>query len=297
MSHDTTDSESKSTMTVVLQVRSPSIPGDADVMTVLINHPPGAPGYPPHRLPGGPGFGYVIDGEVLFELEGEAPRVLRAGDAFWGPGGDVIHYQDANNRTDIPCSFIVTMFCVPGQPVREWVSEEELEQRKGRRVMRTDAGAATIGHDSENERAHQWREATRELVLAKATAMASTLQPQSHGSISITLTGKALSEDLLLADTGNIAMTSLGDHADARSHPMSVVPMRLDLLSDLPAIRLLGRGLTESTQLRLVIELTARNPHTDTTSVMTCEYESVLLDAQTPLALLEFQLRHDEPHR
>jgi hypothetical protein len=30
----------------------------------------------------------MIDGEMLFELEGEAPRVLRAGDAFWRPGGD-----------------------------------------------------------------------------------------------------------------------------------------------------------------------------------------------------------------
>jgi quercetin dioxygenase-like cupin family protein len=97
-----TDSEWKSTITVMQEVRSPAIPDDAHVMTVLINHPPGAPGYPPHRLPGGPGFGYMIEGEMLFELEGEAPRVLRAGDAFWGPGGDVIHYQDANNRTDIP---------------------------------------------------------------------------------------------------------------------------------------------------------------------------------------------------
>src|SRR4051812_8818252 len=129
--------------------------------------------------------------------------------------------------------------------------------------MRADADAATKGHDSENMRAHQWREATRELVLAAATAMAAAHQPQPQGSISITLTGKALSEDLLLADTGNIAMASLGDHADARSHPMSVVPMRLDTLSDPPAIRLLGRGLTEPTQLRLVVELTARNPHTD----------------------------------
>ena len=69
----------------------------------------------------------MIDGEMLFELEGEAPRVLRAGDAFWGPGGDVIHYQDANNRTDIPCSFVLTMFCVHGQPMLERVTEEELE--------------------------------------------------------------------------------------------------------------------------------------------------------------------------
>lgn len=133
MSHDMTESESKSTITVVQEVRSASIPDDADVMTVLINHPPGAPGYPPHRLPGGPGFGYMIEGEMVFELEGAAPRVVRAGDAFWGPGGDVIHYQDANNRTDIPCSFVLTMFCAPGQPMLERVTEEELEERRGLR--------------------------------------------------------------------------------------------------------------------------------------------------------------------
>ena len=136
MSKDATDSESKSTITVLQEVRSPLIPVDVHVLTVLINHPPGAPGYPPHRLPGGPGFGYMIDGEMLFELEGEAPRVLRAGDAFWGPGGDVIHYQDANNRTDIPCSFVLTLLCVPGLPMLERVMEEELEERKGLRVTR-----------------------------------------------------------------------------------------------------------------------------------------------------------------
>ena len=68
--------------------------------------------------------------------------------------------------------------------------------------------------------------------------------------------------------------------------------MRLDMLSDLPTIRVLGLGMTESTHLRLAVELTARNPHTDTTSVMTCECDSVLLDPQTPLALLDFQLQH-----
>ena len=134
MLQDTTDSESKSTITVVQEVQPPLIPDDARVMTVLINHPPGAPGYPPHRLPGGPAFGYMIDGEMLFELEGEAPRVLRAGDAFWGPGGDVIHYQDANNRTDIPCNFVLTLLRAAGQPMLERVTEEELEQRKGLRV-------------------------------------------------------------------------------------------------------------------------------------------------------------------
>lgn len=134
MVQDTTDSESASTMTVLQEVPSALIPEDAHVMTVLINHPPGARGYPPHRLPGGPGFGYMIEGELLFEIEGEPPRVLRSGDAFWGPGGEVIHYQDANNRTDIPCSFVLTLFRVPGQPMLERVTEEELAQRKGFRV-------------------------------------------------------------------------------------------------------------------------------------------------------------------
>lgn len=148
----------------------------------------------------------------------------------------------------------------------------------------------------EYERAHEWRDATRELVLAGATAMAAADQPQSQGSISITLTGNALANDVLLADTGDILLTSLRDHADARCHQMRVVPMRLDMLSDPPAIRVLGRGVTEPTRLRLVVELTVRNPHTDTMSVMRCEYDSVLLDAQTPLAVLDFQLQHREPH-
>ena len=158
------------------------------------------------------------------------------------------------------------------------------------------SGAAAIGHDSEYERAHQWREATRELVLAEATAMAAADPPQSQCSISITMTGNALSNDLLLADSGIIVLTSLRDHADVGSHPMRVVPMRLDMLSDLPAVRVLGRDVTEPTRLRLVVELTARNPRTDTTSMMRCEYDSVLLDARTPLAVLDFQPQHDEPH-
>src|SRR4051812_45653752 len=95
----------------------------------------------------------------------------------------------------------------------------------GAHSTQTGTGAAPTGDDSDYERAHQWRDVTRELVLVGATAIAAADQPRSQGSISITLTGNALSNDLLLADTGNIALTSLGDHVNARSHPMRVVPM------------------------------------------------------------------------
>ncbi|NUP09452.1 MAG: cupin domain-containing protein [Polyangiaceae bacterium] len=121
-------------MTVIQSVTPPFIPTNPEVMTAIIEWPPGDPGAPPHRHPSGPAFGYVLEGEMLFELEGEAPRVIKAGQAFWEPGGDVIHYSDGNNRTDVPLRFVVTMLCVPGQPMLVIVDDDELEARKHRRV-------------------------------------------------------------------------------------------------------------------------------------------------------------------
>jgi len=134
MSQPTSD-KLQNALTVIQSVTPPFLPADAEVMTVVIQWPPGDPGYPPHRHPGGPAFGYVLEGEMLFELEGEAPRVITAGQAFWEPGGDVIHYSDANNRTDIPLRILVTMMCVPGQPMVVLVDDDELEQRRDRRVL------------------------------------------------------------------------------------------------------------------------------------------------------------------
>lgn len=74
---------------------------------------------------------------MLFERDGEPARVLRAGDAFWGPGGDVIHYQDTNLRTDIPCSFVLTMLRDPALPLLERVDEQELGYREPLRVTKT----------------------------------------------------------------------------------------------------------------------------------------------------------------
>ena len=122
--------KAKNTQTMLQSVTLASLPTDAEVMTLRIDYPPGDPGIPPHRHLGGPCFGYVLEGEMVFELEGEPPRVIKAGEAFWEPGGDVIHYQDANNRTDIQLRFVVTMIMAPGQPMLVFVDDEELEQRR-----------------------------------------------------------------------------------------------------------------------------------------------------------------------
>ncbi|MEV4675447.1 MULTISPECIES: cupin domain-containing protein [Actinomadura] len=108
----------------------------AEARTIRVTLPPGDPGAPPHRHPG-PVFGYVTQGEILFELEGQAPRVIKAGDAVFEPGGDVIHIQGANNLPDAQSQLVVTMFAPPGTPVLTVVGEEELAERRHLRVPRS----------------------------------------------------------------------------------------------------------------------------------------------------------------
>ena len=121
--------------TLLQNTTPPFIPEGAEVMTVVLEFPPGDPGTPPHRH-SGPVFGYMLEGEMLFELEGEPERVIRTGEAFWEPGGDVIHYQDGNNRDDVRSRFTVTMLCEPGKPMLTLVDGEELAQRRHRRAPR-----------------------------------------------------------------------------------------------------------------------------------------------------------------
>lgn len=120
---------------MLAKTEAPPVPSPTDVMTVLVTLPPGSPGAPPHRH-SGPAFGYVIKGEIRFELEGQPERTLRAGDTFWEPGGDVIHYQDGNNLPDAESQFVVMMLASAGQPMLTLVSAEELESRKHLRAPR-----------------------------------------------------------------------------------------------------------------------------------------------------------------
>ncbi|MFI7031942.1 cupin domain-containing protein [Microbispora rosea] len=115
---------------------APPAPEGAEAMTILVTLPPDSPGTPPHRH-SGPAYGFVVKGAVDFELEGEPARVVRAGETFWEPGGDVIHYQDGNHLADEESVFVVTMFCAPGQPMLTVVGPEELEARRDRRAPRS----------------------------------------------------------------------------------------------------------------------------------------------------------------
>ena len=129
---------------VVSVVPASAAPSPANAVTVVVTLPPGSAGSPPHRHPG-PVFGYVIEGEVLFEVEGQPERVIAAGESFWEAGGDVIHYQDANHLRDAESRFLALLFVPPGEPVLVPVSEEELAERASRRAPRPGASETLTG--------------------------------------------------------------------------------------------------------------------------------------------------------
>src|SRR4051794_23586255 len=85
---------SPSTVFDVLLREPPCSTDHSAAMVATVTIPPGDPGSGPHRH-SGPVFGYVLEGEILFELEGERPHPVKAGEAFWEPGFEVVHYQAA----------------------------------------------------------------------------------------------------------------------------------------------------------------------------------------------------------
>jgi quercetin dioxygenase-like cupin family protein len=115
-------------ITDLLCVTPPQIPDGAHAMTQLVELPPADPGVAPHRH-SGPVFGYMLSGRMLFELEGEAPREIAAGEAFWEPGGDVVHYQMSNLEADRWSSFLAVCICAPGVDMITMLEPEEIEAR------------------------------------------------------------------------------------------------------------------------------------------------------------------------
>jgi quercetin dioxygenase-like cupin family protein len=61
-----------------------------------------APGVPTgvHLHPG-PVVGYVVSGEITFQIEGRAAQVLRAGDAFYEPATTrILHFDNASPTSE-----------------------------------------------------------------------------------------------------------------------------------------------------------------------------------------------------
>ena len=120
----------------LLEVLPPFIVQDSFAMVRLLELPPGDPGPAPHRH-SGPVFGYMLEGEMMFELEGAAPYPIKAGEAFWEPGGDVIHYTVSNLLADRPSRFVVVMLCAPAVELITFVDDQELAAKESDRIPQT----------------------------------------------------------------------------------------------------------------------------------------------------------------
>jgi quercetin dioxygenase-like cupin family protein len=106
----------------------PWIPEGAHAMTQLVELPPADEGLGPHRH-SGPVFGYVLEGRILFELEGDEPREIVAGEAFWEPGGDDVHYQVANLDSSTRTRIEAVCICAPGVDMITMLEPEEIVAR------------------------------------------------------------------------------------------------------------------------------------------------------------------------
>jgi len=84
----------------------PDLPG-REVRVTLLDRAPGA-GSPPHRHPGHHTFGYVIEGTYEFAINGEPPRLLKAGEVFYEPPG-ALHSTSRNPSSDKPAKILVFM--------------------------------------------------------------------------------------------------------------------------------------------------------------------------------------------
>ena len=112
----------------LLCVTPPWIPQGAHAMTQFVELPPADAGLAPHRH-SGPVFGYVLEGKILFEIEGEEPREITAGQAFWEPGGEVVHYQVANLEPESWTRFLAVCICAPGVDMMTMLEPEEIVAR------------------------------------------------------------------------------------------------------------------------------------------------------------------------
>jgi quercetin dioxygenase-like cupin family protein len=106
------DVQDNTVITSLADETPPFVPDRPTVMTTRLDIPPGDPGSPPYRH-SGPVFGYVLEGELRFELEGDPERSIPTGGTFSELGGDVIHHQAANNRPDVWTRVLVLMLMPP----------------------------------------------------------------------------------------------------------------------------------------------------------------------------------------
>src|SRR5437763_11759488 len=99
--------------TVLMTQPLADLPG-RDVRITLLEREPSVAS-PAHHHPGHHTFGYVVEGEYAFAVNGQAPRILHAGDVFYEPPG-AIHSTSRNSSPDKKLKIVVFMVADSNNP-------------------------------------------------------------------------------------------------------------------------------------------------------------------------------------
>ncbi|MGZ3272752.1 MAG: cupin domain-containing protein [Caulobacteraceae bacterium] len=93
----------------------PDAPGK-QLVVVKLSFPAGnAPKGPPHRHPGSV-WVYVTQGEARLGIEGQPPKIVRAGEGFFEPEGAVHNVSESTSPTE-PAAGIAVMLVPNGAPL------------------------------------------------------------------------------------------------------------------------------------------------------------------------------------
>lgn len=91
----------------------PDLPGK-DGILATVRYAPGQESLP-HEHPGSV-YAYVLDGEVISQLEGEAPVTYKAGDSWYEPP-HAGHIVSKNASTTKPATLVVFLITGTGEPI------------------------------------------------------------------------------------------------------------------------------------------------------------------------------------
>ena len=92
-----------------------AVDGNEEVTILTVEYVPGASSEA-HRHPG-PIFGYVLEGAVQMQIEGEPLTTYATGQVFYEPPG-AVHQVSRNASTTKPARFLVFMVAKQGAPIK-----------------------------------------------------------------------------------------------------------------------------------------------------------------------------------
>lgn len=95
----------------MLQDQNLSVQGRHAVQAIAEFAPGASAGKHTHP---GEELGYILEGTLQLEIDGEAPRTLKAGDSFFVPAGKV---HDGKNVGSVPAKVLATYVVETGKPV------------------------------------------------------------------------------------------------------------------------------------------------------------------------------------